>query len=227
VGPHSPFLSGGVGPRSPFGHGGVGPSLPFMAGVLGLRCPSWLVCWAFIAVSGWWCWALVARWWWFGALARCSWCWALIVVRGGCCWVLVVFRGWRCQALSGGGGPLLFFVHCGAWPSSLSWWSFHHLRMRVLGRCSCLQALVIVRWWALFIVGAHCVCPLFKVVDGGGVIRDPCSWAVGFAGHRLSLFVGCGSFVAMAVICGVVVVVCGHSRGVVGSHCHVWAVIGC
>ena len=60
--------------------------------------------------------------------------------------------------------------------------------------------------WALI-----AVCPLFEVVDGGGVIRDPHSWSVGFASHRLSLFVGCGLFVAMAVICGMVVVVCGHS----------------
>ena len=74
--------------------------------------------------------------------------------------------------------------------------------------------------WALI-----AVCPLFEVVDGGGVIRDPRSWAVGFAGH-LSLFVGCVSFVAMAVMCGVVIVVCGHLRGVVGSRCHFWVVVG-
>jgi len=82
----------------------------------------------------------------------------------------------------------------------------------VLGHHSCLQVLI-------------AICPLFKVVDGGGVIHDPRSWAVGFAGCHLSLFMGCGSFVAMAVICGVVVVFCGHSQGVVGSHCHFSAVI--
>ena len=49
------------------------------------------------------------------------------------------------------------------------------------------------------------ICPLFEVVDGGGVVHDPRSWAVGFAGCCLSLFVGCGSFVAMAVVCGMVV----------------------
>jgi len=97
----------------------------------------------------------------------------------------------------------------------------------VLGRCLCLWALIVVQWWALFIVGAHHhLSPFHKVVDGGGVVHDPHSWVVGFASHHLSLFVGCGSFVAVTVICGVVIVVCGCLQGVVGSHCCFWAVIG-
>ena len=75
----------------------------------------------------------------------------------------------------------------------------------MLGRRSCLRALVVVRRWALFVVGARCRLSPFR---GGGwwcLVRDPRSWAVGFAGRRLSLFVGCGSFVAVAVVCGVVV----------------------
>jgi len=59
-----------------------------------------------------------------------------------------------------------------------------------------------------------------------GARRRLSSWVVGFAGRHLSLFVGCGLFVAMAVICGMVVVVCGRSQGVVGGRCHFWAVVG-
>ena len=61
--------------------------------------------------------------------------------------------------------------------------------------------------------GAHRHLSPFKVVDGGGVIHDPHSWAVGFAGCHLSLFMGCGSFVAMAVICGVCCFLWSFARG--------------
>ena len=91
----------------------------------------------------------------------------------------------------------------------------------MLGHRSCLRALIVVRQWALVTI-----CPLFEVVDGGGVVCDPRSWVVGFAGHHLSLFMGCGSFVAVAVVCGMIVVVCGHSQGVVGSCCCFWVVVG-
>jgi len=113
----------------------------------------------------------------------------------------------------------------------------------VCGPRRCLGGPFVIRGWGCWVVIRVCgrslsfdggrsslwalvaVCPLFEVVDGGGVVRDPCSRAVGFAG-RLSSFVGCVSFVAVAVICGMVVVVCGHSRGVVGGRCCFWAVIG-
>jgi len=174
AGPSSPFMSGGVGPSytlrgagrsSSFVVGAAGRSLFCMGGGAGRSSHgSWMVVWglfavcvwwcgAFVAVCAWWCGASFAIPWWFGALARCSWCWALVVICGGCCWVLVVFHGWRCWVL---GGPSLFFMCHGAWPSSLSWWSFRRSRMRVLGRRSCLQALVVVRRWVLFVVGTHC-----------------------------------------------------------------------
>jgi len=138
VGPLLRFISSGVGPRSPLVHGGVGPLLLFVPDAVG---PSLL----FV------CGGLGPSFAMHGAGGLLSFvdgaAGGLLSFMGGgaggsshCSWVVVVCL---CLTISGWWWwcTLVGFMCCGMWPSSLSWWSCRHLRVRVVGGCSCLQAL--------------------------------------------------------------------------------------
>jgi len=147
--PLSLFMVGGAGPSSPFAHGGTGPSFA----VHGAGCSLSLLGGAGHSSS------IV------GGVAG-----PLLFFMGGgagrwshCSWVVVVCPHhavcewwWWCALVS----------FCVAWPLSLSWWSCHRLRERVVG-CSCLQMLhpssshvgVLCRFHVLSLCVLVVVCP--------------------------------------------------------------------
>jgi len=145
TGPLPLFVDGGTGPSSPFMDGGVGPCSPFVHGgagssfaIHGTGCSSFM-------------WCCRRRLWMVLLGARC-------VIHGWWWWALVAL-------FVGGTGALLQFL-CAMVRVAPHHGPTCHSRVRVVGRCSCLQVLVIVHG-CLWVVVA--ICALFEVVAGSGV----------------------------------------------------------